>query len=253
MCNFFSFVTDPVNHPAEYYYFDWEYRKDNLDDDGVDSHSHICKMFNLNEDTCNKYEFNPLTKKFLIDQINSERDDNVAAKKWVNRLDFKTIVEPLIVKPIINPFELPKVEHPTDEQIGFLKTWASVWDSVESTARDSVGSSAGYSVWDSVWSSAGDSVWDSVWSSAWSSVWSSDGYSVWDSVWSSVWGSLWSTLRASVRNYISTFFNIDKADFSSAVRLLESGLVPSFDGTIWRLHSGKNADVVFEWKPEVQE
>ena len=26
MCNFFSFVTDPVNHPAEYYYFDWEYR-----------------------------------------------------------------------------------------------------------------------------------------------------------------------------------------------------------------------------------
>ena len=49
MCDFFSFVTDPVNHPAEYYYFDWEYRKDNLDDDGVDSHSHICSHFKLNE------------------------------------------------------------------------------------------------------------------------------------------------------------------------------------------------------------
>jgi hypothetical protein len=76
MCNFFSFVTDPVNHPAEYYFFDWEYRKTNLDDDGVDSHSHICKMFNLDEDKCNKYEFNPLTKKFVIDMINSERDDS---------------------------------------------------------------------------------------------------------------------------------------------------------------------------------
>ena len=36
MCKFFSFVTDPVNHPAEYYYFDWEYRKDNFDDDGAE-------------------------------------------------------------------------------------------------------------------------------------------------------------------------------------------------------------------------
>ena len=75
MCNFFSFVTDPVNHPAEYYHFDWEYRKSHLDDDGVDSHSHICAHFKLNEDRCNKYEFNPLTGRFDIDQINSERDD----------------------------------------------------------------------------------------------------------------------------------------------------------------------------------
>ena len=36
MCNFFSFVTDPVKHPAGYYYFDWEYRKDNFDDDGAE-------------------------------------------------------------------------------------------------------------------------------------------------------------------------------------------------------------------------
>ena len=39
MCNFFSFVTDPIYHPAEYFYFDWEYRKAHLDDYGVDSHS----------------------------------------------------------------------------------------------------------------------------------------------------------------------------------------------------------------------
>jgi hypothetical protein len=201
MCNFFSFVTDPVNHPAEYYYLDWEYRKANLIADDADSHSHICKEFNLREDVCNKYEFNPLKKRFVIDQINAERDDSKAAEKWANRLDFKTVVEPLIIKPIVNPLELPKVSEPTNEQIGWLKEWDSVWDSVLA------------SVGNSVWASVGASVWDSVW------------------------------------GYISSFFNIEyKFDFSSAVKLWESGLVPSFDGTIWRLRSGKNADVVFEWK-----
>ena len=133
MCQFFSFVTDPVGHPAEYYHFDWEYRKAHLDDDGVDSHSHICSHFNLNEDVCNKYEYNPLTKAFTIDQINSERDDSEAAEKWANRLDFKTIVEPLTIKPIVNPLDLPKVEQVTDEQIGWLKDWNSVGASVRNS------------------------------------------------------------------------------------------------------------------------
>ena len=238
MCQFFSFVTDPVGHPAEYYHFDWEYRKADLYDDGVDSHSHICTHFKLNEDRCNKYEFNPLTKAFKIDQINSERDDSEAAEKWANRLNFKEIVEPLIVKPIVNPFKLPKVEKPTDEQIGWLKDWSSVGDSVE----DSVGDFAWSSVWSSVWSSAKNSVVDSVVDS----VADSPADSVAEFVWSSVWDS--------VAAYVSSFFAIDfKHDFSSAVNLWNAGLVPSFDGTMWRLHSGKNVDAVYEWTPEVQE
>ena len=224
MCNFFSFVTDPVNHPAEYYYFDWEYRKAHLDDDGVDSHSHICAHFNLDEDVCNKFEFSPLTKKFEIDQINSERDDSVAAEKWVKRLDFKTVVEPLIVKPIVNPFELPAVERVTDEQIDWLKSWASV----VASAWASVVASIEASVRASVRASVGDAVWTSVWASVWASVM--------DSVWA----------------YIGSFFDIDyKFDFSSAVKLWDDGLVPSFDGKVWRLHSGESADVVYEWTPEV--
>ena len=206
MCNFFSFVTDPVNHPAEYYYFDWEYRKAHLDDDGTDSHSHICSHFKLDEDRCNKYEFNPLTGEFVVDQINSKCNDSEPAEKWANRLDFKTIVEPLIIKPITNPLKLPKVEVPTDEQVSWLKEWASVRSSV----------------WDYVWTSVGDSV----------------KASVWDSVWA----------------YFSSFLDVEyKFDCSSAIKLWESGLVPSFDGTTWRLHSGEKADVVFEWIPEVQE
>ena len=238
MCQFFSFVTDPVGHPAEYYCFDWEYRKANLDDDGVDSHSHICAHFALDEDRCNKYEFNPLTKAFTIDQINSKRDDSEAAEKWANRLNFKEIVEPLIVKPIVNPLELPKVEQVTDEQIGWLKDWSSVKDSV----GNSVGASVRASVGNSVWNSVGDSVWDSVGASVWASVRNLVGDSVGASVWASVWA------------YVSTFFAIDhKHDYSSAMKLWEAGLVPSFDGTMWRLHSGTNADIVYEWTPEVQE
>ena len=215
MCNFFSFVTDPVNHPAEYYYFDWEYRKAHLNDDGVDSHSHICAYYLLNEDRCNKYEYNPLTKAFTVDQINSNRDDSEAAEKWANRQDFKEIVEPLIIKPIVNPFELPAVERVTDEQIDWLKSWASVMDSVGASVGDLVRDL----VSDSVGSSVSDSVWESVRASSWA--------------------------------YFSSFFAIEyKFDFSPAVNLWEAGLVPSFDGTTWRLHTGKPARVVYEWTPD---
>jgi hypothetical protein len=34
--------------------------------------------------------------------------------------------------------------------------------------------------------------------------------------------------------------------FQSAVTLWKMGLVPSFDGNIWRLHGGKDAKVMFE-------
>jgi len=215
MCNFFSFVTDPINHPAEYYFFDWEYRKAHLNDDGVDSHSHICAYYKLNEDKCNKYEYSPVTGEFIVDQINSERDDREVAEKWANRQDFKTIVEPLIIKPIVNPFELPAVERVTDEQIDWLKSWASVMDSVGASVGDLVRDL----VSDSVGSSVSDSVWESVRASSWA--------------------------------YFSSFFAIEyKFDFSPAVNLWEAGLVPSFDGTTWRLHTGKPARVVYEWTPD---
>jgi len=55
----------------------------------------------------------------------------------------------------------------------------------------------------------------------------------------------------SVWAYIGSFFDIDyKFDFSSAVKLWEAGLVPSFDGTTWRLHSGTDAKIIYEWTTE---
>ena len=76
------------------------------------------------------------------------------------------------------------------------------------------------------------------------------GASVRDSVWDSVRDSVGDSVWASVRAYVSSFFSIKyKHDFSPAIRLWESGLVPSFDGTTWRLYGGAKVEVLYEWKP----
>jgi len=141
----------------------------------------------------------------------------------------------------------------TDKDIKLLKQWDSVKDSVWNSVRNSVRSSVGYSVWNSVRNSVGYSVWNSVRNSV--------GYSVWDSVWESVWESVWDSVWNSVWAYIGSLFpSIGKWEyknhehsqypFQSAVNLWYRGLVPSFDGKIWRLHSGEKAEVVWE-EPEI--
>ncbi len=153
-----------------------------------------------------------------------------------------------VINPV-NPFLLPPRE-PTAEDLLKLKQWASV--------RDSVWSSVGASVRDSVWSSVRDSVRDSVWSSVrdsvWSSVWSSVGNSGRDSVWSSVRDSV----RDSVGAYISSLFpgikvwenyeHLGENPFQPCVELWKRGFVASYDGKIWRLHSGSKAKIVWQGK-----
>ena len=229
MCQFFSFTTKGTKR----YYFNWEQRKallkDNPNDYDLDSHSSINHFYNLDDDKVIKYEYNPLTKKFQVDQINI-KDDRALALKWVEKLDFKTVVEPLIIKPVINPFELPKAEL-NDKHIELLKQWDSVGDLVRASVGASVLASVRALVGVSVWDSVGDSVGDSV--------------------------------RASVWVYIGGLFpNIDKwkyvshkkgcYPFQSCVDLWYRNLVPSYDSynKIWRLHSGKKAGIVFEISEE---
>ena len=218
MCNFFSFNSDG----KEFYWFDWELRKKVLAgklDYEPDSHTSIADYFGFKgkkEDSLNKYEYNPLTKKFRVDQINI-KDDSRKAEVWVKSLDFKEVCPLLIVKPIIHPFKLGVVK-PTKKDIELLKVWASVWDSV----RDSVGASVRDSVWDSVWDSVGASVGDSVWA------------------------------------YTSGYFDLAKWQhikhtkgrnpYQPLITLWEKGLVPSFDGKKWQLHSGEKAKIVWAGK-----
>ena len=207
MCQFFSCVS---NGDGKALYFNAEQREKiktkELRYENGDSHTSIADFFgytSLLEDKLNKYEFNPLTKIFTIDQLNNLVDDSEQIEYFCKNLDFKTIVPQLIIKPIINPFMDVKNSKVTPEDLLLLKHFSSVRNSV----------------------------WDSV------------GNSVWDSVWASVWDS--------VEAYISSFFDIQYPfDFSPCVKLWEKGLVPSFDGTLWRLHGAKGKVL---WEGEIKE
>jgi len=241
MCNFFSFCGDGFGN---YKYLDWDFRKDNLDEN-CDSHTFILTHFKIPpkmQDKYSKYEYNPLTKKFIVDEPIEEHNHNhESAEVWANNFNFKNIVPQLIIKPIVNPFSLNIVDI-TENDILLLKKWDSVR---AASVRESV--------WDSVWdsvraASVRESVWDSVRDSVRAasvreSVWDSVRDSVRESVWDSVWDSVWA--------YISTFFNINyRYDFFSVNELWNRGIVPSFDGKVWRLHSGKDASIIYEWNKE---
>jgi hypothetical protein len=156
----------------------------------------------------------------------------------------------------INPLELKKVTKITPEHLKLLRQWdsvrASVWALVGDSVRDSVWALVGDSVRDSVW----DSVWDSVGDSVWDSVWVSVGDSVRASVWALVGDSVRASVWDSVGAYTGSLFSIEKWEyidhkegeypFQPAVDLWKMGLIPSFDGKRWRLHSGKKADIVWE-------
>ncbi len=232
MCKFFSFVGDGYGN---YLYSDWNTRKENMRENH-DSHTAILTQNKVPprlQDRWSKYEYNPLTKEFTVDQ-SVEGHDHEAAKNWVQHLNFKTVVEPLVVKKIRNPLT-GSAKKVTEKEITLLDEWIkvrdlvriSVWDSI----RDSVGDSVGALVRDSVWYSVSNSVWYSVSDSVSDSV----GDSIWDSIWNLTW------------TYISSFFKIQyEHDFSSAIKLWNAGFVLSFDGKKWRLHSGKKAEVVYE-------
>jgi hypothetical protein len=182
------------------------------------------------EDTLNKYEYNPITKVFTIDQKNNPIDDSKDIEKFCNTVDFKTIIKPLNIHPIVYPFKDFKVTKVTKKDLELLKQWASV------------GASVWALVWASVRDSVGDSVRDSVSASAWASVWASVG----DSVRASVWDSVGDSVGA----YIGSYFDIKyKVDITSSNKLWNKGIVPSFDGTLWRLH-GHNGKIIWSGKIE---
>jgi len=249
MCDFFSFRTDGAGNP---YYLNAEQRKEVLaKDENPDSHTFIAEYYGFkdeDEDMLNAYEHNPLTKELTIIRMNN-KDDSVQARAFCEHLDYKTVVPELVIKPIVHPFT---IEHGviTETDIERLKQWISVRNSM----RDSV--------WDSVRKSVKSFVGDSVWASLWNPIRSSVGVSVWNRLWASlknpVRGTVGGSVGDSIAAYVSSFFNFPKWNnighreginpFQCAVDMWESGLVPSFDGDTWRLHGGKNAEIMYELK-----
>ena len=250
---------------------------------GIDSHDDLIKNAGYKDDTDDKNRL-----EFARVEITPDNGDYLNPDKWTLRIDeqirpswwteehekkgflafqkWKKQLDKIIVhKPIIHPFQvIPLPDHVDPMFLNLLiewnSVWKSVWDSVWKSVRDSVWDSVGDSVedsvWKSVWNSVRDSVWNSVWKSVWNSVWNSVGDSVWDSVWNSVGDSAWA--------YTGSFFLLNRSGwkycenigcsgypFEPLVKLWEMGIVPSFDGKIWRLHIGPNATIL--WKGTIED
>jgi hypothetical protein len=137
MCQFFSCVSDGS---GKVYYFDHKLRKKCLSGKlnyNPDSHTSIADYFGFKgakEDTLNKYEHNPLTKEFVIDQLNT-KDDSRKVKQFCKQLNFADIVPELILKPFFHPLKHKKRKRVSHTDLLLLKQWDSVWASV----GDSVG------------------------------------------------------------------------------------------------------------------
>ena len=72
--------------------------------------------------------------------------------------------------------------------------------------------------------------------------------SISDSVWASVLDSIWAYIGSLFPNiekwkYVDRYRN--QYPFQSCADLWHRGIVPSFDGKLWRLHSGENAKIIW--------
>jgi len=231
---------------------------------GIDSHSELIDM--------SPYSDNMDCKKFVRIEITPDNNDYLFPNKWTLKIDsekrprwfspahetecmkaqnqWQSQLDKILVhKKIVHPFnDIVPPKCFTKKIKRLLYDWDSVGDSVWDSVGDSVGNS--------VWGLVGNSVRDSVGNSIRDSVWDSVGNSVWGSVRDSVGGSVWDSVRDSVGGYTGSFFKIQKwkyiqhkkgaYPYQSVVKLWMLGLVPSFDGEIWRLHGGHNAKILFE-------
>lgn len=172
---------------------------------------------------CNEYEYNPFTKKFISNQINSSIDDSVQAEDWIKALDFKRIAKPLDTRPIINPISLPKRISVSKDEFLFLKHWSFVSKSL----RKDDDNPLLLSVVKMIESSLG-----------------SDRYFPF-------WSPLYPFMRDSIIGYANSFLkNENSYNYFSIRRLWESGLVPVNKDKQWVLYSGEVASPVLfimEW------
>jgi hypothetical protein len=251
MCDFFSFLSDGK---GSYIYADAKTRKENPDKEH-DAHSWLAQHFlgegaSKLEDLYNKYEYNPLTRELKLDNRGQKcEDDSDSAEKWCNALNFKRIIPELIIKKIKIPLT-GRPKKPTKKDIANLKKW----------------SRTGYCVWNSICFNIDMIVRNSVDNSLWFML---DHY-VDHNIWCDISRKLLfnrnningrcrkglirhqyskHSIMDLVCNYKASFFNLEyNFDITPGNELWNRGFVPCFDGTTWKLHSGKDAKVVYEMK-----
>jgi len=148
-------------------------------------------------------------KQTIIREV--EKDELIElARKEEKRLGYKLSEVLFPVNPLL--FTQREV---TEKEIQILKEWASVWETVKASAWETVKALA--------WETVRASVWETVWAYA-------------------------SSLFPGIEKWKYIEHEKGVNPFQSGIDLWRSGFVPSFDGEVWRLHSGKKAEIVYELK-----
>ena len=202
---------------------------------GIDEHDSLWSMFKDRDKQLMEKSGLRREQQFARIEISPQNNNYLNPDKWVFRVDqetpnwlsddhenkcrqahkewLKEVYNQINLEEARNPIHPFKIKPPrkiVKKHLELLREWASVRDSV------------------------GDSVWGSTWDS------------VWDSTWAYV-GSLFPKIK--------TWKYAEKIKakgypFNSVVKLWKLGLVPSFDGTNWRLHGGPDARILWEGKTE---
>jgi len=231
---------------------------------GIDSHDQLIDKFKVRDDTVDMEEISHAKIEIITNQKNNypylypddewtlQIDERVTPswllqmhrdKAWEAWREWKEIVYQFNYQEAINPVNPLKIRKhkPSKQDILNLQKWASVralvGGSVWASVMGSVMYSVGYSVGASVGYSVGASLWDSV------------GASLWDSLGDSLWDSLGAYVGSIFPN-IKKWEYVKQAEgeypYQPAVDLWKRGLIASFDGKVWMIHSGKDASVVFK-------
>ena len=156
----------------------------------------------------------------LIEHVPNEKVKELA-QEWEPKVGYK-LAEALFP---VHPLLIPRRGAVTAAEFQLLKQWDSIRNSVKDSVR--------YSVW------------DSVWYSVWYSVGYSVEYSVGDSDVDSVWAYM-SSLYPGIEKWKYIDHPKGQNPFQPAIDLWRAGLVPSFDGKLYRLHAGEKAEIVWE-------
>jgi len=144
----------------------------------------------------------------------------------------------------IKPFQ-GEPTTPTEEDIALLREWAEVRERMGTPVEWRVSKSVEWRVGESVGESVPRSVGESVHRSVYENVDGSVGESVHRIVCPLMWAYIGSLFPG-----IQKWKYIDHEEgvypFQASVDLWRRGLVPSYDGETWRLHSGKKPQIVWE-------
>jgi len=240
---------------------------------GIDSHEALIYMFKGLDNNLSDDKTPPLNTFARIEIVPPRQDYlNTDFKKWKYKIDEKIKPEFLsdehkglcrteldkwaeeIYSKInleearnpINPFHMKPPKKITEKHIKLLRQWRNVWNYVED------------SVWNSILYETGEDVGRDVWLNGFDETGILDntlkgiGGVVNEGVWS-IWGSVKSSIRAyygSLFPGIKEWKGVTSKDgsypFQSAVDLWKQGLVPSYDGKVWRLHGCKDAKILWE-------